>query len=117
VRYELKTAPYRTLEGQCLHTGTLPSLAYGGKTCSLKFKRGPTDAHVLRHFPPDELIKQDKRVVRAIGFDATEQRRTYAGVVLCGWLHNTTLVAVRRVVASGAVSGSSAACGASVRER
>jgi len=81
VRYEPKTAPYHTLEGQCLHTGTLPSLAYGGKTCSLKYKRGPADAYVLRHFPPAELIKQGKRVVRAIGFDATEQRRTYAGVV------------------------------------
>ena len=81
VRYEPKTAPYHTLEGQCLHTGTLPSLAYGGKTCSLKFKRGPADAHVLRHFPPAKLIEQGKRVVRAIGFDATEERRTYAGVV------------------------------------
>ena len=39
VRYEPKTAPYRTLEGQCLHTGTLPSLAYGGKSCSQKWKR------------------------------------------------------------------------------
>jgi hypothetical protein len=81
VRYEPKTAPYSTLEGQCLHTGTLPSLAYGGKTCSLKFKRGPADAHVLRHFPPAKLIEQGRRVVRAIGFDATEERRTYAGVV------------------------------------
>lgn len=81
VRYEPKTAPYRTLEGQCLHTGTLPSLAYGGKSCSLKWKRSPADAHVLRHFPPDELVRSDKRVVRAIGFDAGEQRRTYVGVV------------------------------------
>src|SRR5437763_17094071 len=32
LRYEPKTAPYRTLEGQCRHTGTLPSLAYGGKS-------------------------------------------------------------------------------------
>jgi hypothetical protein len=81
VRYEPKTAPYRTLEGQCLHTGTLPSLAYGGKSCSLKFKRGPADAHVLRHYPPAELIKNGKRVVRAIGFDASEKHRTFAGVV------------------------------------
>jgi hypothetical protein len=36
VRYQPRTAPYQTLEGQCLHTGTLPSLAYGGKSCSLK---------------------------------------------------------------------------------
>src|SRR5437868_1048367 len=27
VRYEPRRASYRTLEGQCLHTGTLPSLA------------------------------------------------------------------------------------------
>ena len=32
VRYEPTRSPYRTLEGQCLHTGTLPSLAYGGKS-------------------------------------------------------------------------------------
>ena len=32
VRYQPKWAAYDTLEGQCLHTGTLPSLAYGGKS-------------------------------------------------------------------------------------
>ena len=32
VRYEPKRAVYSTLEDQCLHTGTLPSLAYGGKS-------------------------------------------------------------------------------------
>lgn len=79
VRYEPKTAPYSTLEGQCLHTGTLPSLAYGGRSCSAKWKRQPQDAYILRCFPPAEV--QGKRVVRAIGFDASEERRTYAGVV------------------------------------
>jgi 3'-phosphoadenosine 5'-phosphosulfate sulfotransferase (PAPS reductase)/FAD synthetase len=32
VRYQPKRAVYHTLEQQCLHTGTLPSLAYGGKS-------------------------------------------------------------------------------------
>jgi 3'-phosphoadenosine 5'-phosphosulfate sulfotransferase (PAPS reductase)/FAD synthetase len=32
VRYQPKRAVYDTLEDQCLHTGTLPSLAYGGKS-------------------------------------------------------------------------------------
>ena len=32
VRYQPKWAAYHTLEEQCLHTGTLPSLAYGGKS-------------------------------------------------------------------------------------
>ena len=31
VRYRPTRAVYDTLEAQCLHTGTLPSLAYGGK--------------------------------------------------------------------------------------
>jgi hypothetical protein len=39
VRYQPKRAVYTTLEGQCLHTHTLPSLAYGGKSCSIKYKR------------------------------------------------------------------------------
>jgi hypothetical protein len=81
VRYEPRTAPYHTLEDQCLHTGTLPSLAYGGKSCSLKYKRTPQDKYILARFPPKALIEKGHRVVRAIGFDATEERRTYAGVV------------------------------------
>src|SRR4051812_35822912 len=76
VRYEPRTAPYRTLEGQCLHTGTLPSLAYGGKSCSLKYKRGPQDKYILKHYPPTEFVRRGRRVVRAIGFDAGEGRRT-----------------------------------------
>jgi hypothetical protein len=32
VRYQPTRAVYDTLEAQCLHTGTLPSLAYGGKS-------------------------------------------------------------------------------------
>jgi hypothetical protein len=47
VRYQPKRAVYHTLEGQCLHTGTLPSLAYGGKSCSLKYKRAPQDKMIL----------------------------------------------------------------------
>ena len=81
VRYQPKRAVYHTLEGQCLHTGTLPSLTYGGKSCSLKYKRQPQDKFILERYPPAELISRGKRVVRAIGFDATEQRRTYAHVV------------------------------------
>jgi hypothetical protein len=81
VRYEPKWAAYHTLEEQCLHTGTLPSLAYGGKSCSLKYKRSCQDKFILSRFPPHETIAQGRRVVRAIGFDAGEKRRTYAGVV------------------------------------
>src|SRR5436305_9081267 len=81
VRYEPKRAPYSTLEGQCLHTGTLPSLAYGGKSCSLKYKRSPQDRYILSAYPPDGFVRQGRRVVRAIGFEAGEGRRTYGHIV------------------------------------
>jgi hypothetical protein len=81
VRYEPKWAVYHTLEQQCLHTGTLPSLAYGGKSCSLKYKRSPQDRYILSAYPPAELQRRGQRVVRAIGFEAGEERRTYAHVV------------------------------------
>src|SRR5262249_18893395 len=81
VRYQPKWAAYHTLEQQCLHTGTLPSLAYGGKSCSLKYKRSPQDHYILSVYPPAEFLQSGKRVARAIGFEAGEERRTYAHVV------------------------------------
>ena len=81
VRYEPKTATYHTIEGQCLHTGTLPSLAYGGRSCALKYKVSPQNKLIVQTYPPAEFVERGKRVVRAIGFDAGEERRTYAGVV------------------------------------
>jgi hypothetical protein len=81
VRYQPTRAVYHTLEQQCLHTGTLPSLAYGGKSCSLKYKRSAQDKYILHRYPPEEFVRRGKRIVRAIGFDAGEERRTYAHVV------------------------------------
>ena len=37
-----------TLEQECLQSGTLPSIAYGFKRCSLKHKIGPQEIHRLR---------------------------------------------------------------------
>jgi hypothetical protein len=82
VRYRPKYAAYHTLEQQCLHTGTLPSLAYGGKSCSLKYKRQPQDDHILRAFPEPEVRRSGGRVVRAIGFDASERRRVVKAIGL-----------------------------------
>jgi hypothetical protein len=95
VRYQPTRAAYDTLEGQCLHTGTLPSLAYGGKSCSLKYERTPQDRFILAAYPPGELLGRGRRVVRAIGFEAGEGRRTYAHVVKavgldCGEEHRLT---------------------------
>jgi hypothetical protein len=75
VRYRPPRSPYHTLEGQCLHTGTLPSLAYGGTSYSLKWKRRPQDDYILRAYPPPALARTGGRVVRALGYDAGERRR------------------------------------------
>ncbi len=82
VRYRPKWAPYHTLEGQCLHTGTLPSLAYGGKSCSLKWKRRCQDDFILRAFPEPEVRRSRGRVVRALGYDAGERRRVVKAIGL-----------------------------------
>lgn len=75
VRYRPRIAPYHTLEEQCLHTGTLPSIAYGGRSCSLKYKKSPQDKYVERWPPAREIWKQGGKVVKVIGFDASEVRR------------------------------------------
>jgi hypothetical protein len=81
VKYRPRTATYHTLEEQCLATGMLPSLAYGGKSCSLKYKRTPQDRWILGRYPEQEVYARGWRVVRAIGFEAGEERRTYAGAM------------------------------------
>jgi hypothetical protein len=81
VRYRPKWAAYTTLEGQCLHTGTLPSLAYGGKSCSLKYKRTPQDQFVRRWGPARECWRRGGKVLKAIGYDAgpaDSRRHRYA---------------------------------------
>jgi hypothetical protein len=46
VRFAPVRAPYTTLGGKCLANETLPSLAFGGHSCSLVFKKEPQDRYV-----------------------------------------------------------------------
>lgn len=57
-----------TLERYCLEQKVLPSIAYGMKSCSLKFKREPQDEYLRAHFEGEEITK-------LIGFDAGEPHR------------------------------------------
>ena len=70
VRYQPKWAVYHTLEEQCLHTGTLPSLAYGGGSCAIKYKRVPQDKYVAGWLPARRCWARGGKVTKAIGFDA-----------------------------------------------
>jgi hypothetical protein len=64
-----KLGSYSTLEENCLVNHTLPSLAFGYKACSLKWKVAPMDARVGRWLPAIETWAAGQKVVRAIGYD------------------------------------------------
>jgi hypothetical protein len=63
IRYIPKRAPYVDLEGNCLQNITMPGLAFGRKSCSIKWKGEPLDRYVRKLYP-------DQQVIRAIGYDA-----------------------------------------------
>ena len=65
--------PDETLEAECLRKSMLPSLAYGGRSCSVKWKK---DAQ--RQWLKASWLA-DKNVCGAIGFDADEGRRAITG--------------------------------------
>ena len=65
-----------TLEQECLQSGTLPSMAYGFKRCSLKHKIGPQDKFCNCYPPCRKVWAAGKRVVKFIGYDAGESYRS-----------------------------------------
>lgn len=70
VRYCPKKAHYKTLEENCLVNATLPSLAFGYKKCSLKWKRQPQDKY-MRSFPlARQAWANGMTVIKCIGYDA-----------------------------------------------
>lgn len=64
-----------TLEQSCLRLKTLPSLAYGFKSCSLKYKVQPQDMFCNNWEPARAVWKSGNKVVKYIGYDADEERR------------------------------------------
>jgi len=77
----LDSTPYDTLAGNNTHNDTLPSLAFGMKSCSIKWKQAPQD-YVLKgcqapHNPIpvhplwDEYKRTGKKIVKLIGYDAS----------------------------------------------
>lgn len=75
VKYEpkrFKHEAYSTLEGNCISNRTLPSLAFGGKGCSLKWKTAPQNAHREKRWPLGQAaIKRGEGIVVAIGYDCS----------------------------------------------
>lgn len=67
-----------TLEANCLRIKSLPSIAYGYKKCSLKFKRDPQNKYCNNWTPAKQAWKRGEKVIKLIGYDATEARRGLA---------------------------------------
>ena len=79
VRWIRKRGPHAgqfvSLEQQCIKRKELPSLAYGNKGCSVKWKAQPVDAAVLAHPATQAAKERGDRVVRVLGYDADEPHR------------------------------------------
>jgi hypothetical protein len=69
VQYAPARAPYDTLEGKCLANETLPSLAFGGHSCSLVFKVQPQDKYLQSWRPARDAWAHGVPVDKCIGYD------------------------------------------------
>lgn len=64
-----------TLEENCLRCNMLPSIAYGFKGCSHKYKIEPQDKYCNNWAPAKAEWKAGRKVTKLIGFDADEEHR------------------------------------------
>ncbi len=65
--------PYGTLEENCLTNGTLPSIAFGFGSCSLKWKVAPQNAWADAWEPARACWAGGGRVTKLIGYDCSPQ--------------------------------------------
>jgi hypothetical protein len=68
--------PHTSLEDECRNNKTLPSLAFGFKGCSTKWKRQPMDRYIKSWEPALEAWERGEKVIRLIGIDAGEAHRS-----------------------------------------
>lgn len=68
-RYEPTRAPYHNLESKCFANQTLPSLAFGGSSCSTVFKRDVMIKYMKNHPAVIDAIARGERIVKALGYD------------------------------------------------
>lgn len=65
----------KTLEEDCLIRNALPSIAYGFKSCSQRFKLAPQEKWGNHYEPFKEIWKSGGKITKFIGYDAGEFRR------------------------------------------
>ena len=67
---------YPSLEAECLGSETLPSIAYGFKRCSLKWKVQPQEQWARHWQPAIDAWARGEQVDKAIGYHAGETHRS-----------------------------------------
>lgn len=75
VRKAARTDADLTLEGNCLRKKMLPSLAYGFRSCSQKYKVQPQDKAINNNATARGLWKSGGKVEKLIGYEFSESRR------------------------------------------
>ena len=65
----------KTLEDDCIERKTLPSIAFGFKTCSQRFKLAPQNKWANNYEPFKEIWSKGEKVTKIIGYDIGEERR------------------------------------------
>lgn len=68
-------APNKTLEQDCLDRKALPSVAYGFKTCSQRWKIQPQNKFMNNWDEAKEIWKNGGKIQKLIGYDADEPQR------------------------------------------
>lgn len=93
-------APNVTLEQDCINRKAMPSVAYGFKTCSQRFKQQPQDKFIRAYLAG--IQSPNAKVVKLIGFDADEPQRAkpYEGnrypLIEWGWGRDECIAAIDR---------------------
>lgn len=75
VRYVSEMRGEETLEENCLRIKSLPSIAYGYKSCSEKFKIRPQNRYVAQLDWAKSIWDAGGRITKYIGYDAGEDHR------------------------------------------
>lgn len=65
----------RTLEQEVLEANTLPSVAFGFKSCSDKYKIRPADRFLKQWQPAIDCWASGGKIIKFIGYDAGEKHR------------------------------------------
>lgn len=102
-----KDSMYASLEDECLRKNTMPSLVFGWRSCSDKWKQAPQQKFMNRDKYAQALWESGKKITRAIGFGVDEMRRAkefedekyrnWYPLIEWGWDRQACIEAIERV--------------------